>query len=343
MADERPRIALIYTGGTLGMLHNAKGSLEPAPGYLATQMSIMPELKDPKLPTYKYIEYSPLLDSSDMEPSHWIKIASDIEANYAEVDGFVVVMGTDTMGYCASGLSFLLQNLGKPVILTGGAVPLCEVYNDSRRNLIVSMLFAISPVLCEVCVFFNDVLLRGNRTIKVSSESLNAFHSPNYPPLATLSTTNFLHPHLRKERLLDPPKGRLIVHKKLDMKVFVIKLIPGFDEIGLLSLVQDPKCDVRAFLLETYGTGNAPTRKQSLMDFIRIATEKNIIVVIVSQVLHGAVNLGSYEVGRKLMEVGVMSAGDMTTAATATKLAYLFGRGLDNTAVRQMLLTNLRG
>jgi len=336
-------IQIIYTGGTIGMLPNNHGSFEPAKGYLTNQMKSMKQLKDPKMPTYDIIEYDPLLDSSDMGATDWIRIATDIERFYHEVDGFVIIMGTDTMTYCASGISFMLQNLGKPVIFTGGAIPLCEVFNDSRRNLVVSMLLACSTNICEVCIFFADALYRANRSVKVSSESLHAFKSPDFPPLATLSVQGYMTPLIRTDLLLDPPKGRLIVHKNLDTRMLVVKLAPGLDDESLMAIVKDPEVQMKALVLETYGVGNALLRKRGLLEVVQIAIARNVVVFIISEVLHGKLNLKSYELGRKMLEMGVISGEDMTSSALVAKLAYLFGRGLNGDQVRAAMQLNLRG
>jgi len=343
--NERSHVAIFNTGGFMGMKFSSPthGVMLHEAGNLAEQMKDMEEFRDPLMPTYRVIEYDPLLASADMEDKDWIHLATDIERLYHEVDGFVIIMGTDTITYGASVLSFMLQNLGKPVIFTAGAVPLSAVFNDSRRNLVVSMLFACNTHLCEVCIFFNDALLRGNRALRIATASLNAFSSPNFPPLATLSTLHLKTPNLRIDLLLNPPKGRLIVHKKLEKRFLVVKLSPGFDDTPLHRLVRSENFNVRAFILETYGTGNAPVRKSGLLTFIKAAIERGALVVITSQVVRGKVNLASYEVGRKLLDLGVLSGEDMTKTAILAKLAYLFGRGFSRDQVRAAMETNLRG
>lgn len=182
-------VLVINTGGTMGMGRNSEGTLEPIKGYLTQQILQMPEIQQPEMPRVTVIEYDPLLDSSAMGPKSWGTIVSDIEKCYNNYDGFVVVMGTDTMHFAASAVSFMLKNLGKSVVFTGSIIPFAEVYSDARRNLIMSLIFSVSSSFQEVCICFGDRLLRANRAIKVDSTGLGAFQSPNFPPLATLGVS----------------------------------------------------------------------------------------------------------------------------------------------------------
>ena len=233
------------------MRHNEDGSLAPEPGYLTARIRELPELTRPEMPTYAISEFDPLLDSSCMGPSDWVKIAHEIEQNYERFDGFVVIMGTDTMAYASSALSFMLENLTKPVVFTGSQIPFYEVYNDARRNFIVSMIFASTGAFNEVCICFNDRLLRANRSVKVNSTSLLAFDSPNYPPLATLGA--FINEN--RELGLPTPMGFFRVHTKLLAKVVVLKLVPGFDDESIMALIQY-STQLKGVVLEMYGTGN---------------------------------------------------------------------------------------
>ena len=208
MGSIKKKVLILYTGGTMGMRLQEDGTLAPERGYLTARIREMPETSRAEMPDFIIKEYLPLLDSSLMGPCDWIKIATDIEENYLKYDGFVVIMGTDTMAYCSSALSFMLENLGKPVIFTGSQIPFCEVYNDARRNLIVSIIFAVSSEFPEVCILFNDKLLRANRSVKVNSVALDAYTSPNFPPLASLGA--FINE--RKDLALPQPKAAFKVN-----------------------------------------------------------------------------------------------------------------------------------
>jgi len=332
------RVLLLYTGGTMGMRHQADGSLAPEKGYLTDKINELPEMKSPGMPDYTIKEYEPLLDSSQMGPKEWAEIATDIERDYLTYDGFVVIMGTDTMAYCSSALSFMLENLGKTVVFTGSQIPFCEVYTDARHNLLVSILFAASSEFPEVCICFNDRLMRANRTVKTDSVGLNAFDSPNYPYLATLGA--FINE--RKDLALPQPRGPFRVHKTLVANILVLKLVPGFDDEAIYALIESTT-KLKALVLEMYGTGNGPSNKQSLLAAIEMATKKGIVVVAISQCLKGGVSLDTYSMGREFKNRGVVSGGDMTTEACTTKLAYLFSRLQDPSSVARQLGENIRG
>lgn len=336
--DSGKRVLLLYTGGTMGMQPSTDGSLAPQAGYLTQRIHEMPEMHQPDMPQYEIKEYDPLIDSSCMGPPHWMAIASDIEENYLKYDGFVVIMGTDTMAYASSALSFMMENLGKTIVFTGSQIPFFEVYNDAKRNLLVSIIFAANSDVPEVCICFNDKILRANRTMKVNSVSLDAFDSPNFPPLAHLGSSIIEN----RDIVLAPPKGTLKVYKTLDARVIVVKLVPGFDDESIQAMVQYSK-NLRAIVLELYGTGNGPSKKQTLLDSLEAAKTKGIIVVAISQCLKGGVSLDTYAMGREFKNAGVVSGGDMTTEACTTKLAYLFGRISDPTIVARRLAENLRG
>ena len=337
-SDEIRRVLLIYTGGTLGMTKQADGSLSPEPGCLPKAIQAMPEMLDPSIPELDFIEYDPLIDSSNVTPRDWSKLAKQIQDSYYDYDGFVIAHGTDTMAYTASALSFMLEGLGKAVVLTGSMIPLAEVYNDARRNLLISFVFAAQLELCEVAVFFNDRLLRGNRAVKVDSNSLNAFDSPNFPPLATVGASVAANRAIWRP----PPASRLRVHDRLDACVVVLRLAPGFDDSAINAMIQHAE-NLKGIVLSLYGTGNGPSRKSAFLKTISDAVDRDLLVVATSQCLAGTVSLETYEVGRRLLEIGVVSAGDMTTEACVTKIAYLLGRGISGPKLRNAMNDDLRG
>eukprot|EP00903_Cladosiphon_okamuranus_P020856 g19154.t2 len=317
----KPTVLVINTGGTLGMRKDSSGGLAPVPGYFTSQMLQMEDLATADdMPFFDIVEYDPLLDSSCFQPSDWVQIAVDIGRAYQHYDGFVVCMGTDTMAYAASALSFMLENLGKTVVFTGSQIPLAEVYNDARRNVIVAITIAGNQEIPEVCLFFCDRLLRANRAVKVDSLALAAYDSPNFPPLGQLGVTM----RYRRDIILAPPRGPFRVHTKMDSRVVVVKLVPGFDDDVLKALVEHCTA-LRAVVLELYGTGNSPSRREDFVQFVKGAKAKGILVVAVTQCLRGGVSLSTYAVGVALERNGVLSGGDMTTEAVVTKLAYLFG------------------
>ena len=244
----------------------------------------------------------------------------------------------DTMAYAASALSFMLENLGKTVVFTGSQIPFCHVYNDARRNLIVSIIFAANSECSEVCICFNDKILRANRTMKVNSVGLDAFDSPNYPPLATIEASI----RINRELCLRPPRGAFRLHKTLNSKVIVLKLVPGFDDSMIHALIAH-STELKAVVLEMYGTGNGPSSKESLLSAIKMAKEKGMVVVAISQCLRGGVALETYSMGREFQKAGVVSGGDMTTEACTTKLAYLFGTVSDPNIISQLVGRSIRG
>ncbi|RYY32267.1 hypothetical protein EON62_05565, partial [archaeon] len=268
-----------------------------------------------------------------------MRIASTIEELYYEYDGFVVVMGTDTMAYAASALSFICEGLGKTVILTGAMLPLVDIFNDGQRNLIVSIVLAASLDMPEVGIFIDDKLMRGNRTVKVNSSGLDAFDSPNFPPLAQLEIGIRYRPTL----CMPQPRGRFRVHKSLCTAVAVWRMVPGFDDEYVISSIRHAG-SLRAIVLELYGTGNMSSRKASLIDALTLAVSKGIIIVVASQCMRGAVNLSAYALGKKLEAIGVIPAYDMTTEAICCKLAYILSwPGVTTDDVRHWMAKSLRG
>ncbi|HQE92093.1 MAG TPA: asparaginase [Anaerolineae bacterium] len=332
----RKRVYIVYTGGTIGMQPTADG-YAPAPGYLAVQLAAMPELRDAAMPAYDIHEYDPLLDSANMTPDDWLKIAQDIAAHYDAYDGFIVLHGTDTMAYTASALPFMLQGLGKPVILTGSQLPLCEVRNDARENLITVMLIAANYAIPEVCLYFGNKLLRGCRAVKVNAVDFEAFDSPNYPPLGTVG----IHIDINWAHILPPPAGvPLIVQALQAGQVGTLRLFPG---IATDIITYSLRAPVKGLILETYGIGNGPTDNRAFMAALEDAVARGVVIVDCTQCLKGTVDLESYTTGSALAKVGVLSGFDMTVEAALAKLFYLFGQEKDVAVIRQQMQMNLRG
>jgi L-asparaginase len=333
----RKRVYIIYTGGTIGMQRTADG-YAPAPGYLAAQLAALPELHDVAMPAYDIHEYNPLLDSANMTPADWLKIAEDIAAHYDAYDGFIVLHGTDTMAYTASALPFMLQGLGKPVILTGSQLPLFEVRNDARENLITVMLIAANYPIPEVCLYFGDKLLRGCRAVKVNAVGFDAFDSPNYPPLGTVG----IHIDIDWARILPPPEEAvpLTVQALHTGQVGTLRLFPGIaTDIVAYSL----RAPVKGLILETYGVGNGPTDNRAFMAALADAVARGVVIVDRTQCLKGTVDLEGYATGSALAKIGVLSGFDITVEAALAKLSYLFNRYDDVAIVKQQMQVNLRG
>ncbi|GMI49315.1 hypothetical protein TrCOL_g11624 [Triparma columacea] len=336
--QDRGKVLILYTGGTMGMKKQADGGLAPERGYLTQKIMEMEEIRNDSMPLCYIKEYKELIDSSAMGHSEWCMIARDISENYYKFDGFVVIMGTDTMAYAATALSFMLENLNKTVVFTGSQIPFAEVYNDARRNLIASIIFASNQDFCEVCLFFNASLLRGNRSVKQNAFGLDAFSSPNFPPLATLGVNTVT----RKDIALPPPTAPFRLFTDFETGVVTVKLIPKFDDEPLLMMVKHSS-KLRAVIFEMYGTGNAPGCKRGLMDVLSTCRTRGILVVVATQCSKGSVVMGKYSVGKALEGMGGVSAGDMTAEATAVKVAYLMRKVGTMEEVKRLLEVNLRG
>lgn len=338
------RILMLCTGGTLTMAPDPTngGALAPVEGALSNYMKDMGELQAEHMPDVVLHEYSPFYDSSDLGPADWARVAKDIKDNYLHFDGFVVLTGTDTMAYFATALSFMLENLGKPVVFTGSQIPLCEPYNDARRNLIMALIFASRDTINEVSIFFHDRLLRACRSTKVNTHKLMAFDSPNLDPLATIGITIDENEHLS----LPPAKGIMRTHSRLDTRLLTIRLVPGFDDVMIRQMIEAnvESNNLRALVLQLYGTGNIPRVKESFIQLLADAKSNGILVVAATQCYTGSVLMGHYAVGQALEEAGVVSAQDMTVEAVACKLGYLFGRGdISHDEVSNLMSVSLRG
>jgi len=332
----RKRVYIAYTGGTIGMQKTAHG-YKPVPGYLQTMMSGLPELKHSSMPLYDIREYKPLLDSSNMTPDDWLKIAEDIATHYNSYDGFVVLHGTDTMAYTSSALPFMLQGIQKPVIITGAQIPLCEVRNDARENLITAMLIAANFAIPEVCLCFGSKLLRGNRAVKIDAEGFDAFDSPNFPVLGTVGIEIKIN-----WDLLKPTSKRtkpLAVKPMRESRVAVLRLFPGIPADIVNNVLQPP---IKGLVLETYGIGNGP-EDPGLLNALKAATERGVVIVNCTQCIKGSVNMEDYATGAALAGAGVISGYDMTVEAALAKMSYLFSRNLAPESIKKNMQTDLQG
>lgn len=341
MLDLNASVLLIYTGGTIGMVEDdATGALKSIDfNYLK---EFVPELKRLKF-NIDIIQFKKPIDSSDMNPEKWKDLVKIIEENYPIYDGFVILHGTDTMAYSASALSFMLEHLDKPVILTGSQLPIGKIRTDGKENLITALEIAVDKdeegraFVPEVCIFFQNILMRGNRTTKINAANFKAFNSFNYPVLAEAGT-NIRYKH---ELILKPSKEiKPKFHYWLDSNVTIVKLFPGISPDILRAIIEIPH--LKGIVLETYGAGNAPTGDWFL-DIIEEGVKKGIVIVNVTQCASGSVEMERYEAGKTLKNIGVLSGYDITTEATVTKLMFLFGHGLDSHSVREQMKISLAG
>lgn len=335
------RILIIYTGGTIGMVQDPEtGSLSPFD--FQNLIQAVPGLSSIGADIEAYC-FERLIDSSDMGPDGWIHIAQVIEKRYADFDGFVVLHGTDTMAYTASALSFMLENLDKPVILTGSQLPIDVLRSDGKDNLINALEMAAATdengqaLLREVAVVFGSRLFRGNRITKFSAESFSAFVSANFPPLAQSG----VHIKWYCPAVCHPADGkRLIAHTDLEVNVLIVKVHPGMSPEALGLILNTP--GLKGVVLATYGSGNAPTSPafaQTLAD----AVQRGIAILNVTQCTEGAVEMGKYAASNPLKAAGVVSGYDMTTEAAVTKMMYVLGLRRPFEETRRLLSTPLRG
>ena len=330
----RKHIYIAYTGGTIGMKPSAQGYV-PAAGFLGNTLANMPEFHRPEMPLFTLHEYDNLIDSSDMDPSDWQRIAEDILANYDKYDGFIILHGTDTMAYTSSALSFMLEGLSKPVIVTGSQIPLAELRSDGQVNLLNASYVAANYTIAEVSLFFNNRLLSGNRSRKVDADGFNAFDSPNFPPLLEAG----INIRMKAGEKAQPSSTPLVVSPVEAQPIGMVSLYPGISSEVLKNTLQQP---VNALILLSYGVGNAP-QTPSLIEQLNYAREREIPVLNCTQCIRGRVNMRGYATGHGLQEAGVLSGSDMTPEAALAKLHYLLSKKLTFNEMKTLLTQNLRG
>ncbi|MFP4091559.1 MAG: asparaginase [Cyclobacteriaceae bacterium] len=334
-SPDKPRAAvlIIYTGGTLGMSYDEHGSLMPF--NFSRIVDKVPSIQEFNI-HITVISFPQLVDSANIRPEHWVDMAYIINENYRRYDGFVIVHGTDTMAYSASALSFMLEGLNKPVIFTGAQLPIGSKRSDAHENFITALEIASemrqgNPVVPEVCIYFGNLLLRGNRSSKRQSIHFDAFESENYPILAEAGVvidynSSAIRPY--------DPDSKLIYHNRLDSNVAILKLFPGINRRVVESVLQIP--DLKGVVLETFGSGNAPT-DAFMLDSLADAVERGLIILNISQCSGGRVIQGRYQTSKSLEDMGVISGKDMTTEAAITKMMFLLGEYGDHDKVKGLL------
>jgi L-asparaginase len=340
MKDRVPKILLIYTGGTIGMVQDYESGHLKAFDFEKLLENI-PELYQLECEIHS-VSFARPIDSSNMNLGHWKFLASLIGKHYDRFDGFVILHGSDTMSYSASALSFMLENLAKPIVFTGSQLPIGDLRTDAKENLITSVQMAAlsengRPLIREVCLYFEFKLYRGNRTSKMNTEHFEAFDSPNYPALATSG----VHLKVNREYLWPADTGRpLKLHTQLDNRIGILKLFPGMNPDWVGNLLKSP--GLKALILETFGAGNAPTSPWLLKAF-KEAVDSGLHIVNVTQCRGGSVLMGHYETSSELRDIPLIDGRDITTEAALAKLMYLLGEGVSHKSFKTIFESSLRG
>lgn len=330
----KKNIYIAYTGGTIGMTPSPNGYI-PQTGFLSDCVNQSPEFSRPEMPNYTINEYSPLIDSSDMKPSDWQRIAQDIKQRYDDYDGFVILHGTDTMAYTSSALSFMLSGLTKPVIVTGSQIPFAQLRSDGQSNLQNALFLAAYYPVNEVTLFFNNKLLRGNRATKAYADGFNAFESPNLPELLNVG----INIELVEGVINEPATKPFTVEQISGQPVGVVMLYPGIEASVVSNIIKQP---VKALIMLSYGVGNAPQDK-ALLDVLAKANDDGIVIINLSQCQRGKVNMSGYATGNSLQRCGVISGQDMTIEAALTKLHWLLSNQQSLEDIKRLMQENVVG
>lgn len=331
--QHKKKIYVAYTGGTIGMQKSHSGYV-PVTGFLTESIAGMPEFYRDEMPEFDIVEYDPLIDSSNMTPDDWQRIANDIRERFADYDGFVILHGTDTMAFTASALSFMFEDLSKPVIVTGSQIPLSALRSDGQVNLLNALFIAANYPIAEVGLFFNNTLFRGNRSTKAHADGFAAFDSPNSPPMLEAG----IDIRLIDAELASEPKASLNVSQISHQPIGVISLYPGISAEVIKNILRQP---VKALILQSYGVGNAP-EDPKLLQTLAQANAQGIVVLNLTQCFKGKVNMEGYATGQALQQVGVISGQDLTLEAALTKLHYLLSKDLDFDTMREALSRSIR-